>query len=126
MYYVCVENGLIVSVLNHEPQVPPQVQVYEMSDSDHALIVAGSHYFDVLHQRVQPMPPHVSQRQHVLKHNEHLKKLLSDTDWQVLRHHREKALGLATTLSEHKYLQLERKRQEWAQGIQPDPDSASS
>ena len=42
---------------------------------------------------------------------------LSSTDWKILRHIREKQLGISTTLSEKQYTELETLRQEAAKGI---------
>lgn len=42
---------------------------------------------------------------------------LSSTDWKVLRHIREKALGQPTTLSDAEYLALEQERQQAADSI---------
>ena len=49
--------------------------------------------------------------------NEAHQKFLDETDWMVLRHIREKALGLETSISEGDYLELEEDRQSRAKGI---------
>lgn len=43
------------------------------------------------------------------------------TDWQVLRHIRQKALGVRTSLTEEEYLALELQRQDASTKIQKAP-----
>ena len=42
---------------------------------------------------------------------------LNSTDWKIMRHIREQALGLETSLTDKEYLELENKRQEAAKSI---------
>lgn len=49
--------------------------------------------------------------------NQEHQKFLDETDWMVLRHIREKALGLETSISEGDYLDLEEERQSRAKEI---------
>lgn len=44
-------------------------------------------------------------------------KFLNETDYKVLRHIRQQALGIATTLTAQEYLELEQERQMAAQTI---------
>ena len=110
MYYVCIENNQIISVLNYEPSAPDTVTVKEISDRDYELLIVGSHYFDIptlsiLAHNSAVLDAREQQAQSVI-----LKKQLQDTDWQVLRHIRQKALGVPTSLSEAEYLDLELER----------------
>lgn len=45
------------------------------------------------------------------------RKYLAETDWMVMRHIREKALGVETSLTDEEYIQLEQKRAEAALNI---------
>jgi hypothetical protein len=110
MYYVCVENNQIISVLNHLPAVPDTVAVKEISDHDYELLTAGSHYFDMPTQSILPHSSSVLDTREQEKQSVVFKKQLQDTDWQVLRHIRQKALGVPTSLSEAEYLDLELER----------------
>jgi len=110
MYYVCIENDRIISVLNHDPTVPDTVTVKEISDHDYELLTAGSHYFDIPTLSILPHSSSVLDAREQEKQNVTFKKQLRDTDWQVLRHIRQKALGVPTSLSEAEYLDLELER----------------
>jgi hypothetical protein len=110
MYYVCVENNRIISVLNYEPAVPDTVTVKKISVQDHELLTAGSHYFDIPTLSILPHSSSVIDAREQEKQSVVLKKQLQDTDWQVLRHIRQKALGVPTSLSEAEYLDLELER----------------
>jgi hypothetical protein len=110
MYYVCVENNQIISVLNYEPAVPNTVTVKKISDQDYELLNAGSHYFDIPTYSILPHSSAVLEAIEQEKQNAVLRKQLRNTDWQVLRHIRQKALGVPTSLSEAEYLDLELER----------------
>lgn len=117
MYYVCIENNRIISVLNHEPAVPDTVIVKEISDQDHELLTAGSHYFDIPTLSILPHTSSVLDTIEQEKQNVVLRKQLQNTDWQILRHIRQKALGVPTSLSESEYLDLELERDQLAAQI---------
>lgn len=110
MYYVCIENNQIISVLNYEPTVPDTITVKEISDHDYELLTAGSHYFDIPTRSILPHSSAVLSTREQQAQSVILKKQLQDTDWQVLRHIRQKALGVPTSLSEAEYLDLELER----------------
>jgi hypothetical protein len=110
MYYVCIENNQIISVLNYEPAAIDTVTVKEISDHDYERLTAGSHYFDISTQCLLPHSDSVLDTREQEKQSVVLKKQLQDTDWQVLRHIRQKALGVPTSLSEAEYLDLELER----------------
>lgn len=117
MYYVCVENDQIVSVLNYEPNVPESVTVYQISDEDQELLKKRTHYFNIKEGSVQPNP--TEKNEEIEKERQVNEALvnLSRTDWKVLRHMREKTLGITTTLTEDQYLELEFNRQKWVETI---------
>lgn len=110
MYYVCIEDNRIISVLNHLPSVPGTVTVKEISDHDYELLTAGSHYFDILTQTIRAHNNSVLDQREQEKQSTILKKQLESTDWKVLRHIRQKALGVPTSLSDAEYLDLELER----------------
>jgi hypothetical protein len=110
MYYVCIENNQIISVLNHEPSVPDTVTVKEISDQDYERLTISSHYFDIPTLSILPQSNAVLAAREQQAQSVVLKKQLQDTDWQVLRHIRQKALGVPTSLSESEYLDLELER----------------
>ena len=118
MYYVCIENNLIVSILNYEPTVPSSVSIIEITDEEHEKISKQTHYFSIENNQVEPYPTSVfEQKENDLKNAEH-REFLSNTDWKILRHIREKALGITTSLSEPEYLELEQQREAAANSIQ--------
>lgn len=117
MYYVCIEDDRVVNVLDYQPAVPDTVSVVEISNSDYALLTSRSHYFDIPTKTVLPYSSTVitarTQEQVNITHQQ----LLNSTDWQVLRHIRQKALGVPTSLSEAEYLDLELRRNQAADSI---------
>ena len=110
MYYVCVENNRIISVLNYEPTAPDTVTVKKISDQEYEQLTAGSHYFDIPTQSILSHSSSVLDTREQEKQSVVLRKQLQDTDWQVLRHIRQKALGVPTSLSDAEYLDLELER----------------
>lgn len=110
MYYVCVENNRIISVLNYEPAAPDTVTVKQISDHDYELLNSGSHYFDIPTYSILPHSSSVLDAIEQQKQSAVLRTQLENTDWQVLRHIRQKALGVPTSLSEAEYLDLELER----------------
>lgn len=110
MHYVCIENNVITTILNYSPNVPPTVQVIEISDSEHTGLVNSTHYFDVSTKKVMSINPAELDKKEQEKKNGIEREFLNSTDWKVLRHIRQKALGIPTTLTESEYLDLERQR----------------
>ena len=122
MYYVCLENNELIGSFNYEPSVPDEVEVVEITDQDHANITElKTHYFDIATKTV---------RAHAQDHIDRLdrekaqdlinaenREFLNSTDWKVLRHIRQKALGIPTSLSEEDYLALEQQRTQAAARI---------
>lgn len=114
MYYVCVENQTIISVLNYEPAVPPTVSVYQITDEEHELVDSGSHIFDLNTFQVILNPNFFPEKKEIEIQNAIEKEYLNSTDWMVLRHLRQKTLGIDTTLTEDEFTDLETKRHEAA------------
>jgi hypothetical protein len=118
MNYVCIENNLVVSILNYQPNVPNSVEVVEITDSQAAQIAARTHYFDVASKSVTVVPAEVTAQKAVAVANGQEREFLNSTDWKVLRHIRQKALNIPTSLSDAEYQILEQQRQAAAARIQ--------
>ena len=117
MHYVCVEENKVTSILNYKPAVPATVTVVEISDEQYQLLVNGDHFFDTDIMGISPLDDQIIKGNKLIDDNSARREYLSSTDWMILRHIREKALGLETSLTEDKYLQLEKKRQDTADSI---------
>ena len=111
MHYVCIENNLVVSVLNYQPNVPSSVAVVEITDSQAVQIAAQTHYFDVASRSVTAVAAGVTAQRAVAVANGQEREFLNSTDWKVLRHLRQKALNIPTSLSDAEYIQLEQQRE---------------
>ena len=117
MYYICVENDNVVSILNYQPNVPASVTVHTITDQEYADISANRKIFNTATARVEDIPASVQaakDREIEILNN---KNYLNNTDWQVLRHVRELALGITTTLTPEEYIALETDRQAAAKSI---------
>ena len=118
MYYVCIENEQLISVLNYEPSVPDSIVVVPISDTEYLQWhQAKTHQFDVANRRIVPcsqaqLDSNAQEKQNIVH-----QRYLNASDWQVLRHIREKALGMPTSMSESEYLDLELARHRAAQAI---------
>lgn len=117
MHYVCVENEIIVSILNYQPSVPRSVAVFEITDQQAAQIQAQTHYFDLTSQTVKPVTGDLAAQKTRELSNSEKQEFLNSTDWKVLRHIRQKTLGITTTLTESQYLELEQQREAASAGI---------
>jgi hypothetical protein len=118
MYYVCIENNQIVSMLDYEPNVPSSVTVTVITDDEYQLMSREkTHYFDIESGTVKMHREEVFAQRDVDAQNRVYEKFLNDTDWIVMRHIREKALAKPTTLSDEEYIDLETQRDIAAAGI---------
>ena len=115
--YVCIENNAIVSIMEYEPNVPSSIAVVKITDKEYKTIQDRTHYFDVSSKSVISLPSAVLLDQQNQKDNLIARNLLTTTDWKVMRHIREKALGLTTTLSDSEYIVLEQQRHTAASSI---------
>jgi hypothetical protein len=111
MHYVCIENNLVVSILSYQPNVPSSVSVIEITDAQAAQIAAQTHYFDISSRSVTAVAAGVTAQRATDVVNGQEREFLNSTDWKILRHIRQKALNIATSLSDAEYLQLEQQRQ---------------
>lgn len=117
MYYVCIEDNAVTSILNYRPEVPRGVEVVEISDENMGLLEGGKYTFDISSKSVVLKPASELQAEADAKANvEHI-EFLRSTDWKVLRHTREKALGIPTSLSDSEYLALEQERENAARAV---------
>lgn len=118
MYYVCIENEQLISVLNYEPSVPNSVVVVPISDTEYLQWQqAKTHEFDVANRRIVSCSQAQLDANTQEKQNIEYQRYLNTSDWKVLRHIREKALGMPTSISESEYLDLELARHRAAQAI---------
>lgn len=117
MYYVCIEDNNVSSILNYRPNVPASIEVIEITNDDMSLIEGGKYQFDVNTKAVALRPAAELQAEADAKANIEHQEFLSSTDWKVLRHTREKALGITTSLTEEEYLALEQQRENAAKAI---------
>lgn len=115
--YICIEDDKIISIADEEPNVPSTVTVFKVVGDDAINIAKGSHEFDVVSKTVIEKVIVVDQQAIVAREN---MKFLADSDWIVLRHIREKFLGIETSISDEQYARLEIKRQEMAKQISSD------
>ena len=111
MHYVCIENNIVVSVLNYQPNVPSSVAVVEITDSQAAQIAAQTHYFDVPSRSVTAVAAGITAQRAADVANGQEREFLNSTDWKILRHIRQKALNISTSLSDAEYIQLEQQRE---------------
>jgi hypothetical protein len=117
MKYICRENGNVISLLDYQPNVPSSVTVLEIADDDAAKLDQGTHIFDVSSQSIIAKSDAIIAQENTAEQNGQEREFLNATDWKVLRHIRQKALGITTTLTEEQYLALEREREDAAQRI---------
>jgi hypothetical protein len=117
MYYVCLENNQVVSILNYQPSVPQTVTVVEITDNDFFKIENKTHCFNVGSRTVDPIPQEQLIQEQTFNENNQKREFLNSTDWKILRHLREKALDINTTITEQEYLELEKQRHDAAKSI---------
>jgi nitrogenase subunit NifH len=117
MHYVCIENNIVTSILNYEPSIPESVSVVIISDNDLKKIENQTHFFDVETQTVEPVADEIVAQKTQEKLNAVAREFLNSTDWQILRHLRQKALNIATTLTDDEYIALEQQRNDTAAQI---------
>ena len=117
MHYVCIKENKITSILNYEPNVPSDVEIVIITDEEYSLLVKDTHTFSMsLKKVIEHANEHITAKQ-VQESNAQYSELLTSTDWKVMRHIRQKALGLPTTLSDEEYIALEQQRQDAADSI---------
>ena len=98
-------------MLSYQPNVPSSVTMVEITDAQAAQIAAQTHYFDVASRTVAAVAAGVTAQRAVDVANGQEREFLNSTDWKILRHIRQKALNIATSLSDAEYIQLEQQRE---------------
>ena len=117
MHYVCIENNVVIGIQSYEPQVPSTVSVTTISDEQYKQLMDQTHKFDVPSKTVVAVDSATLQEKEQYRLNGLEREFLNSTDWKVMRHLRQKALGIPTTLTEEQYIDLEQQRQEAAARI---------
>jgi predicted nucleotidyltransferase len=103
--------------MSYEPAVPSTVSITLITDEQYAQIMAQTHYFNVESANVLSVSAEVITQKEIEITNGQEREFLNSTDWKVLRHIRQKALGITTSLTEEQYLTLESQREEAASRI---------
>lgn len=116
MHYVVILDNELSGIMPYEPAVPDEAEVITISDEDFEKLNQRTHYFDLATKSVREDTAEKDRVATEAANKDHY-ELLNTTDWKVLRHMRQKALGIETTLSEEEYLDLERARQTAAESI---------
>lgn len=111
MHYVCIENNKVIGIQNYEPNVPITVSVVTITDSEYQQIINQTHRFDLVSRSVIAIDASIISRNAQEKLNAVEREFLNSTDWKVLRHIRQRALGVTTTLTDAQYIELEQQRQ---------------
>lgn len=111
MHYVCIENNQITGIQSYEPAVPSTVSVVTISDEQHAQIMAQTHRFDVASTTVVAVDQAIISQREQDRLNGIEREFLNSTDWKIMRHIRQKALNVATSLTDAEYTELEQQRQ---------------
>ena len=117
MKYIFIEDNQVTSLMDYEPSVPDTVTVVTISDEDGDNLNAGTHIFDIASSSVIEKPANVVEQENAIAQNGQEREFLNSTDWKVLRHIRQKHLGIATTLTEEQYTELENQREAAAQRV---------
>lgn len=115
--FVCIENNKVTSILEYQPNVPSSVSVVQITKEQYQTIQDRTHYFDAVTQSVKKVPQNEIAKETLRQKGAVAREYLNSTDWMVLRHVREKALGITTTLTQDTYIDLERQRQQAADSI---------
>jgi hypothetical protein len=114
-YFVCIENNKVVGVLDYKPTVRKSISLVPIDLDEYKKLHAMSHIYDVETKNIVPF---VQEPLEVIGNRDTTdKQFLQETDWKVLRHVREKALNVATSITEEDYLKLEHERHERAKRI---------
>lgn len=117
MHYVCIENNTVISILNYEPAVPETVTVVSITNEEYTTIENQTHYFDIALNSVLAVSSEIVAQKEAELSNGTEREFLNSTDWKVLRHIRQKALAITTSLTEEEYLTLEQQREDAAARI---------
>ena len=112
MPYIFIENNEVISITDYEVEIPSTVEKVEISQSEYEGLLNGTKVVDIPTKTIVENTAAEKEKQT----NESL-NFLHNTDWKILRHLREKTLGIETSLSEQEFLELEQSRQKAAKSI---------
>jgi hypothetical protein len=110
MYYVCIENNNVSSILSYQPAVPNSITVETITDDDYNKIMEQTHRFDVATRTVVLVDASITSAKIREQANGIEREFLNSTDWKILRHMRQLALNINTSLTAEEYLALEAQR----------------
>lgn len=110
-YYICLEDGEFNHIHNYLPNVPDTIEVIEITEEDKKQLESDEYYFDVESKKVSIKPDSYFNKKEIIDEVYNSKSFLNKTDYKILRHIREKSLGINTTLSNEELLNLEKERQ---------------
>jgi hypothetical protein len=111
MHYVCIENNQIIGIQSYEPAVPSTVSVVTITDQQHQQIMDQTHRFDVPSKTIVAVDSAILAEKEQYRLNGIEREFLNSTDWKILRHMRQQALNVPTSLTEAEFLELEQQRQ---------------
>jgi hypothetical protein len=111
MYYVCIENNQVTGIQSYEPAVPSTVSVVTITDDQHQQIMNQTYRFDVPSRTVVAVDSVILEEKEQYRLNGIEREFLNSTDWKILRHMRQKALNVPTSLTDAQYIELEQQRQ---------------
>ncbi len=117
MHYVCIEDNNVTSILGYQPNVPSTVKVVQITDEQYKSLMIGTHYFNVSTEAVVSVSSEELTQKIIDQSNAVEREFLNSTDWKVLRHLRQKTLGIPTSLTDAEYTELEQQRQAAASRI---------
>ena len=103
--------------MNYEPSAPESITVVTITDVEEKSIRDQTHTFDISTKSVVPVASSITAQKEQEKANGLEKEFLNSTDWKILRHLRQKALAVTTSMTESEYLALEQQRQDAAARI---------
>lgn len=106
------------SLAEYEPGVPESKQVVEVSEREYRALENGTGVFDTKTLSVIDMTDEVEKKKYFQIEQSEYREFLNSTDWKVLRHIRERALGLETSLTQEEYIELETQRHEISKKIE--------
>jgi hypothetical protein len=120
MFYACIKNNRVISILNRAPENADAIVAISDEECD-SILLSKTHYIDVENKKVARLPAAAPRQQYIEidqdEINTEMQQFLSDTDWKVLRHIRQLALGKSTSLSDEEYQDLETAREAAASKI---------
>lgn len=116
MLYLLIKNETLLSVCNYEPNIDSDdIRIVKYSGKipfDRIIYIDGKirdkdNYIDINGKYILKTKTLETQ----LNNNQTSRQYLKNSDWLVIRHRDQLALGIKTTLSDEEYLNILKKRQ---------------